>query len=143
MRLWSANAGWSTVYAYLGVVSRRMRAQAKINQRLLPAQREALIREAEALGGVRAALLAGGRVLEDFQDGALAEARAEAFVWDWLCDESNYDAWKTLGMSEGRTALAAAGKKREDLFETSRITEVLDLGRAATVATASSASTPS
>lgn len=134
MQVWNADAGWETVFAYLGVLSKRMLAHAKINWHLSAEQKKLLLAEAKALVEVRAKLKKEGRALEDFQDDVLDPTRAEAFVWDFLCDESNGDAWRTLGMSRGQSALLAAGKRREDIFDTTRLGDVTALGRLATVA---------
>lgn len=134
MQLWSNEAGWRTVYEYIGVLSQRMLAHAKINTGLTAEQKKLLTAEAKALVEARAKLRKEGRALEDFQDDVLDPARAEAFVWDFLCDESNGDGWRTLGMSRGQAALVAAGKRREDIFDTTRLGDVISLGRIATVA---------
>lgn len=134
MQLWNTDAGWQTVSDYLGVLSKRMLAHAKINRHLSAEQKKLLSTEAGSIVKIRAKLKTAGRTLEDFQDDVLDVVRAEATVWDFLCDGSNDDAWRTLGMSRGQAALAAAGKTREDLFDTTRLADVTSLGRIATVA---------
>lgn len=134
MQLWSVEAGWRTVYDYLSVLTYRMQAQANVNTNLSADQKKLLQKEGRSVNEARAKLKKEGRALEDFQDEVLGPARAESTVWDYLCDESNGDVWRTLGMSRGQSALVAAGKRREDLFDTTRLGDVTALGRIATVA---------
>lgn len=134
MQLWNTGASWRTVYDYLGITSQRMLAHAKVNTGLDDIQRKLLSKEGKAIIDIRVKLKKEGRALEDFQDEILAPIRAEAFVWDFLCDGANGDVWRTMAMARAQAALAAAGRKREDLFDTTRLADVTGLGRMATVA---------
>ncbi|MCU0694110.1 MAG: hypothetical protein MUF54_22185 [Polyangiaceae bacterium] len=133
MQQWKPNSGWNTVQSFLRAAGRRMVAHAKLNADLSQEQRDLLQAEGSRLRAKADEVKTLGRALEDFVDGELGDVRQEAFVWDMGCDDVNQDAWRILQTSAGQKALAVAGKTREAIFDTTRINEVLRVGRMRTV----------
>jgi hypothetical protein len=134
MQQWRQEAGWNTVQSYLRTTARRMVAHAKLATDLTQEQRDLLQTEGMRLRAKAGEVKALGRALEDFVDGELGDIRQEAFVWDMRCDGLNQDVWRIFQTSAGQKALAAAGKTREAIFNTTRIGDVLDVSRMSTVA---------
>lgn len=134
MQQWKPEAGWNTVQSYLRTVSRRMLAHAKLAPDLTTGQRDLLQAEGTRLRAKADEVKTLGRALEDFVDGELGDIRQESFVWDMHCDDLNQDVWRILQTNAGQKALADAGKTREELFDTTRIKDVIHIGRMSTVA---------
>ena len=132
MQQWKQEAGWNTVQSYLRTAARRMVAHAKLATDLTQEQRDLLLAESTRLRAKADEIKTLGRALEDFVDGELGDVRQEAFVWDMVCDDLNQDAWRIMQTKAGQKALAAAGKTREAIFDTTRIKDVIHVGRMST-----------